>query len=146
MDWAQTLPMAAAALLTPIVIYLWGRAFPPSPASLGERLEALKARNGWVDGVATLFMFAGLAAPFVYFGRDVNSVGLPIVGLMFGLMVIFHFLWVCIATLPFGVERFREFWRFYELRWGIGVKGIQFVYIPIAMLGVISGAYIWAGR
>jgi hypothetical protein len=146
MDWAQSLSIAAATLLTPVVVYLWGRAFPPSASNPGERAEDLKARNGWIDGVATFFMFAGLAAPIIFFWRDLNAVGAPVIGLMFGLMVIFHFVWVCLATLPFGVQRFREFWRFYELRWGIGVRGIQFVYIPIAMLGVISGAYVWANR
>jgi len=146
MDWAQTLPIAGATALTPVVVYLWGKAFPPDPFRLGERPEYLKARNGWIDAVATCFMFAGLVTPMVLFGRHLNSIGAPVIGLFFGLMVIFHFLWICVATLPFGIDRFREFWRFYELRWGIGTRGIQFVYIPIAMLGIISAAYIWANR
>ena len=43
-----------------------------------------------------------------------------------------------------GLPRFREFWRFYELRWGIGVTGIKLVYIPFAVLGLVAALKIWA--
>ena len=143
MDWLTGLPILAATCLTPLVVYLWGKAFPPDPLRELESPADLKARNGWIDVIATCFMFIGMITPIVLFGRNLNSVGMPAVGLMFGLMVIFHFVWVCIATLPFGIRRFREFWRFYELRWGIGMRGIKIVYIPFAMLGFFSAAYIW---
>jgi len=90
-------------------------------------------------------MFIGLALPLALFGRNINSVGIWAVGLMFGLMVGMHFLWICVATIPFGgLARFREFWRFYEIRWGIAMKGIRVVYIPISLLGLVSAVKIWA--
>lgn len=134
----------AATLLTPLVVTLWSRAFPPAPLSEQENAQTLRARNGWIDGIATVFMFVGLFLPLVLFGRNFNAVGIWAVGLMFGLMVSMHFLWVCVATIPFGgLNRFREFWRFYELRWGIGMKGIRAVYIPISLLGLLSVVKIW---
>lgn len=135
----------AATLLTPLVVTLWSRAFPPEPLDNDESEKTLRARNGWIDAIATLFMFIGLFLPLVVFGRNFNAVGIWAVGLMFGLMVSMHFLWVCIATIPSGgLTRFREFWRFYELRWGIAMKGIRVVYIPISLLGLFSAVKIWA--
>ena len=135
----------AVSLLTPLLVTVWSRFFPPSPLGDGENKETLRARNGWIDLVATLFMFIGLFAPLIIFGRNFNSVGGWTVGLMFALMVSLHFLWVCVATLPSGgLPRFRESWRFYEIRWGIGMKGIRLVYIPISLLGLRSVIKIWA--
>jgi hypothetical protein len=143
MDWSSGISIVAATVLTPVIVYFWGRAFPPDPFRELETAEYLRARNGWIDVVATCFMFVGMLTPLFLFRDNFNSVGMWAVGLSFGLMIIFHFVWICIATLPFGHGRFREFWRFYELRWGIGTRGIQFVYIPIAMLGLVSAAAIW---
>jgi hypothetical protein len=135
----------AATLLTPLVVTLWSRAFPPAPLGEQENEKTLRARFAWIDGIATMFMFVGLFLPLVFFGRNFNSVGIWAVGLMFGLMVSMHFLWVCVATIPFGgLKRFREFWRFYELRWGIAMKGIRVVYIPISLVGLFSAVKIWA--
>jgi hypothetical protein len=143
MDLLTTFPILAATLLTPVVVYLWAKAFPPEPFDKSES-NALRARNGWIDATATVFMFIGLITPLLLFRHNFQSVGVWGVGLMFGLSVILPFSWVCVATFPFGgLLRFREFWRFYELRWRIGIRGIKIVYIPFAMLGLISAAYIW---
>jgi hypothetical protein len=134
-----------ATLLTPLVVTLWSRAFPPAALGELEGKEILRARNGWIDAIATIFMFIGLFLPLVLFRHNFNAVGVWAVGLMFGLMVSMHFLWVCVATMPFGgLPRFREFWRFYEIRWGIAMKGIRVVYIPISLLGLFSAVKIWA--
>ena len=144
MPLSLVLSTVAATLLTPLVVTLWSRAFPPAPLDAQESKENLRTRNGWIDAVATIFMFIGLFFPLVLFGRNFNNVGIWAVGLMFGLMVSMHFLWVCVATIPFGgLARFREFWRFYELRWGIAMKGIRVIYIPISLLGLFSAVKIW---
>jgi hypothetical protein len=135
----------AAALLTPLVVTLWSCAFPPAAFGDSKSTVALRARNGWIDAVATIFMFIGLILPLVLFRHDFSSVGVWAIGLMFGLMVSMHFLWVCIATIPFGrFSRFQEFWRFYELRWGFAMTGIRIVYIPISLFGLYSAIKIWA--
>lgn len=137
--------VVAAMVLTPLIVYLWSRAFPVrgNPEFAGVEYQTLKKRNGWIDLVATAMMFVGFALPFMLipYVRKENAVWL--FGMAIGSMVIFHFLWVCAATRSIGGYRSREFWRFYELRWGIGINGIKFVYIPIGMLGLISAAMIW---
>jgi hypothetical protein len=139
------LSFVAASLLTPIVITLWSRTFPPALLGEMENKEELHKRNGWIDSVATIFMFAGMFLPFLLFRSNFNSIGIWAIGLMLGLSVSFHFIWVCLATLPFGgVGRFREFWRFYEIKWGIAMNGIRFVYIPISLIGLVSIFKIWS--
>lgn len=138
------LSTAVATLLTPVVIAIWSKAFPVQDSSEFFLIdyETLKKRNGWIDAVATVFMFIGIAIP-IALHRYLAGAGMWIVGLVFGLMVILHFLWVCVATLPSGTQRFREYWRFYELRWGIGILGIKVIYIPIGTLALFSAAMIW---
>jgi hypothetical protein len=135
----------ASIVLTPLIVYVWSRAFPvrSDPEFAAIDYQTLKKRNGWIDLIATAMMFAGLAAPFLLipFVRKENAMWL--IGVAIGSMVIFHFLWVCAATRSFGGQRAREFWRFYELRWGIGIAGIKFVYIPLGVLGIVSAVMVW---
>lgn len=135
----------ASIVLTPIIVYLWGRAFPVrnDPRFAAFDYQTLKKRNGWIDLVATAMMFAGLGTPLLLipFVRKENAMWL--VGVAIGSMVILHFLWVCVATRSFRGQRAQEFWRFYELRWGIGITGIKFVYVPIGVLGMVSAVMAW---
>jgi len=59
-------------------------------------------------------------------------------GLGLGLMVILPTLFILMVTLPQGSVRVREFMRFYETKWGIGIRGLRWIYVPIAMLGLVS--------
>jgi hypothetical protein len=137
-----SLPGAIALLLTPLLVLLWRRLSPPSETSefdpLGPAL--LAKRNGWLNGLFTFLMFVGLALPLVLcllFLRAKPPNPLFPVGLLFlsfGLMVLLPVAVVACITLREGAPRFLEFWRFYELRWGIGLRGIAWVYAPIAML------------
>lgn len=135
----------ASAVLTPLIVYLWSRAFPVRDdlefASIDYK--TLKKRNGWIDWIATVMMFVGLAVPLVVFPFVRKDNAMWLVGLAIGSMIIFHFLWVCVATRSFAGRRAREFWRFYEVRWGIGMAGIKFVYIPIGVLGLVSAVMVW---
>lgn len=134
-----------ATAVTPLIVYLWGRAFPiANNSEFGSvDYDTLKKRNGWIDVIATLTMFIGVLLPFLLVGlvRKDRVIWLP--ALAIGLMVISHFAWVCAVTLPSGAPRFREFWRFYELRWGIGISGIKLVYIPVGALGVVAAVMLW---
>ena len=132
--------VAIATVITPLIVYLWARVFPvannPEFASLDY--ATLKKRNGWIDAVATLMMFIGLLLPILFVGSVRRDRVMWLVALAIGLMVIAHFVWICAVTLPNGRVRLREFWRFYELRWGIGIRGIKVVYIPLGALGVFA--------
>jgi hypothetical protein len=99
-----------------LLVKWWARLTPPASESEFDRLdfEALRARNGLAP--ATFWLLA----------------------LGFGLMVLLPVAYVAAVTLPHGAQRFREYWRFYELKWGIGLSGIRWVYIPIAILGLVS--------
>jgi hypothetical protein len=103
----------------------------------------LKKRNGWIDAIATLMTFIGLLLPFPL----IHAISEDRVGYLFplalGLAVACPFAWVCAVTLPTGRARFREFWRFYELRWGIGMRGIKLVYVPLGALGAGAAVMLW---
>ena len=135
---AKTLPVFATIVLTPMVMRLWSRLSPPANLSGFEDFGALRRRNGWINLVFTFAMFCGFALPFFLFGRKLNSVGWPSLGLAFGGAVILPWSWICAATLPLGLSRYHEFWRYYELRYRIGMAGIAAVYLPLAFIGVAS--------
>jgi hypothetical protein len=91
--------------------------------------DRLRARNKWLDRAFTLLMFVGLLVPFLVMHK-LGSVQLDlrVIGLAFGNMVVLPTAFVAAITLPSGIGRFREFWRYYERKWGIGSKGIAWVY------------------
>jgi hypothetical protein len=51
-------------------------------------------------------------------------------------------LFIFAVTLPAGgPARFREFLRWYELKWGIGQRSISAVYMPFYAFGLIGLGY-----
>ena len=46
---------------------------------------------------------------------------------------------------PYLSQRFQEFWRFYEIKYGIGIRGITWVYTPIGLLGIMGPFMIFIG-
>ena len=83
-------------------------------------------------------MFCGLCLPFLLFAKRTNTVGWPALGLAFGGSVVIPWLVICILTLPAGLSRYHEFWRYYEIHYGIGMTGIKVVYVPLAFIGAAS--------
>lgn len=134
----RALPIFAAIALTPLVMRGLGKLFSPAQPDEFEDFRELQARNGWINAVACWLCVGGVFLPFVLFGRRLKDVGWPALGLAFGAAVVLPCLWVCIATVPRGLARYREFWRFYELRYHIGITGITVIYVPIAILGMAS--------
>ena len=128
-------------LLTPLAVAAWQRLTPPPSESEFDALGAdvLKARNKYLDHLFTFLMFAGAVTPLPFI-RNASSPAHAIawLGLGLGLMVDLPVAVIAGITLRHGVKRFREFWRFYEIRWGIGMRGIVLVYTPIGLLGVAS--------
>jgi hypothetical protein len=97
----------------------------------------LRARNRYLDHLFTFLMFVGLFTPFAFIrGAATRTHAIALLGLGFGLMVDLPVAVIAGITLRHGVPRFREFWRFHETRWGVGVRGIALVYTPIGMLGI----------
>ena len=145
MDWTSPgFAGAIAALVTPLVVLIWQRAFPVSSFSQFDLVgrDELQRRNNWIDRAATFLMFVGLMAfvvPYVLGAPRNDPIGLA---LGFGLMMWLPASFVIGVTLPQGTNRFREFLRWYELKWGIGMRGIAYVYVPLFVLSAFALAYV----
>ena len=129
----------ASAVLTPLVVALWARITPVSALSEFDRMGAgqLRARNKWLDYCFTLLMFVGLLAPIAALPLLKSERLAPwLVGLALGNMVVLPTSVIAAITLPKGEARYREFWRFYEVKWGIGLRGIAWVYGAISVLWI----------
>lgn len=113
----------------------------------GVDFDVLRNRNGWINNISVLLHFVGLfvggiflmAVGFYYPSLQKSDLSpywiLPI---LIGTMIILPFIFVSLCTLPLGVQRFREYWRFYELHYKIGIKGIKVVFLPIGILGLVA--------
>ena len=134
-------------LLTPLIVRWWSRAAPPAETSAFDSLgmDVLRARNNRIDIVGTVLSFCGLLTAFpFYFGSGKSNSGWPL-GMGFGMMVIFPVTFFWLATRHGGLARWHEFWRFYELKWGIGLRGLRWLYVPIALLGIVSSVMVLSG-
>jgi len=146
-DWTSPqVHGAIGAALTPIVIAIWKRLFPVSSFSEFDhvRRDDLKRRNNWIDWIATLVMFLGLASWFVPYSKGLPTNDPIGAALGFGLMMWLPASFILIVTLPRGLSRFREFLWWYELKWGIGIRGIAYVYVPLFVFA--AAALIYAFR
>ncbi len=130
----------AAAIGTPLLMKLWGRLSPPGQVSEFDQYspEELKRRNNWIDRVGVMLSLSGICFPLYLYANGVSKHNPWPLGLGFGLMVILPTAFFALVTLPKGGGRFREFWRFYELKYGIGLKGLTVVYVPLSCLGLVS--------
>jgi len=139
----MALSILASAALTPIIVALWAKVTPVATRSEFDHLGAgeLRARNKWLDHCFTLLMFVGLLVPFAFPQLLKSEQHAPwLIGLGFGNTVVLPTAAIAAVTLPKGTARFREFWRFYEVRWGIGLRGIAWVYGLISILWVFCAA------
>jgi hypothetical protein len=118
--------------------------------AIDEALEAaepdLGPRNRRLDYVSTVAGFFGLVAPifFMHGGRG-NSRDLLLLGLGFGLMIDLPVLVIVALTLPSGVPRLVEFWRYYETRHGVGRKSLLMLY-ALGLLGIVCALLLASGR
>ena len=113
---------------------------PPSDLTRFDSIgiEMLTKRNNWIDNIGQVLSFSGLLTAFpFYFGQTESESFWPL-GMGFGCMVIFPVSFFALITWRNGYDRWLEFWRYYEIKWGISTGGIKWVYIPIALLGFIS--------
>ena len=121
-----------------------GRRFPVRPSSEFPHatLEGLRTRNGWIDGMCAALCIVGIFAPLWLYEHAAGPHDWRPLGIGLGLMVCLPLLFACLVTLPFGASRLREFGRYYELRYGIGIRGIAVTYSPLVAVGLIA-AVLW---
>jgi hypothetical protein len=147
-DHAVAVSIFASAVLTPLIVSLWAKITPVAGRSEFDGMSAdqLRSRNKWLDRAFTVLMFAGLAAPMPFFPNpDLKPLAPWLIGLAIGSMVVLPSAVIAVLTLPRGAVRFREFWRYYEVKWGIGLKGIAWVYGFITLVWVVSLARLLLG-
>jgi hypothetical protein len=119
---------------------LASRLFPPKPTSQFDCIsrEELRRRNLWIEVAGTviwptvmLLIFIGLMT----FGLNQSAWR---IGLLFCFPITVTLVFVCAVTLPRGLSRFREFWRYHELKNGVRLRALLALYIPLAILGFVS--------
>jgi hypothetical protein len=140
-DRTSAVSVVASAVLTPLIVSLWAWITPVAGKSEFDGMSAdqLRSRNKWLDRAFTVLMFVGMAAPIPLLPNpDVKPLAPWLIGLAIGSMVVLPSAVIAGLTLPKGAVRFREFWRYYEVRWGIGLKGIAWVYGLITLVWVVS--------
>ena len=140
---SKSIELLLSVALTPIILFLWGAVFPVTdePEFDGYDFEAMKKRNKWINNISVALHFVGLCLPipFLVSATDSDPELVPWgIALVFGSMVIVPFVFVTAITLPQGIKRFREYWRFYELHYGIGIRGIKAVFVPIGLIGIAA--------
>jgi hypothetical protein len=140
MTYRTLLAAFISFVLTPLVMKSWSRMAPVASASEFDRMgmEQMRRRNDWIDNLFTLLMFVGLLSPFLLYHFKIGPQNFWPIGLGFGFAIILPVTFVMLITLRKDTHRFHEFWRYYELKWKVGLKGIRALYIPLAILGLVS--------
>ena len=113
-------------------------AFPSSENQSAPDYQTLRARNAWINGVAQVLFVAAFGVTLWRLPR----MGLVALGIACGMAVAVPFVWVCLATLPFGLDRYREFWRFHQLHYEMGTMGAVALALPFAAAGAICAAIL----
>lgn len=98
----------------------------------------LSARNRWIYVISSLLGVIGFLVPFGLFGRNMNDVGWPAVGLAFGSAAVLSWGWVAVVTLPFGFSRYREFLVYYKERHGTGLIVTTVLCCAFVLFGLAS--------
>lgn len=124
----------------------WGTVVPDWKTRGPEFAVELRARNRWIDWLSVLSGLLGLISPFALFGKDINTVGWPALGIEFGGLAFFPLIFICLVTLPFGLQRHMEFWFYYEIRHG-GLSRAWVCLAPCLVIGLASvialAARVW---
>jgi hypothetical protein len=141
--------------------YLSDRLFkliPPKKNSEFDciRWEQLRSRNNWIEICGSVIFLGGwVAIPVFYYAGAAahneikDGVVLLRTGWQIGFWLCFPvflvLLFVAIVTLWQGFTRFREYWRFHELKHRTRLAALLALYIPSAALGVISAFMLFVG-
>jgi hypothetical protein len=120
---------------------VWTSGIPIKSETAARRDLAL--RNIWIDGGALVvfgvsFTAIGSASLETQAAPSIWSAGV-LLTLPFAAMILF----VCAATLPRGSARLAEFWRYHQMRHGIGGRRLAGLYAALALIGLVSAVKIW---
>lgn len=129
-----------AGFATPIVMSLWGKLSPPAKSSPHDSFseQELIRRNNWINNISIVLLFVGIGVSLLLYENGASPHDPWPAGLGFGLMVILPVTFISLVTLPRGIRRYGEFWRFYELKYKVSLKSIFILYLLLGLLGVVS--------
>jgi hypothetical protein len=137
--WRIALSTFAATVFTPIILRALSRILP---AQRGDALEvdSLSHRYRSLELWSQLAAIVGVigAVAFFILMRVGNTPW--IIGLVFGWPVLVAIVFIAAFTLPHGLSDWRDFWRFYELRYNIALRFVAPLYAALAVLGLVSTA------
>ena len=139
--WRIALSIFAVTVLTPIITRALSRALPPRHSdtveadSLSRRYRSLEL---WSHLAAVIGVLGAIA--FLILLRVGNTPWL--LGVVFGWPVLVAILFIAMFTLPHGLSRWREFWRFYELHYRITLRILAPLYVSLCALGLLSTAVL----
>jgi hypothetical protein len=123
--------------LTPVIMRALARKFPARSGDPGE-CESLRRQYRRLElgsQLAALAGIIGLIALLILF----HVGNTPwIVGAGFGWLVLAPVLLIAAFTLPRGVARWRDFWRFYELTYHVSLRFLAPLYVALCALGIVS--------
>ncbi len=134
-----------AVALPLLLIAWWMRRNPPAKSSRYDQIgpDLLKSRNGWIEDLGHLMSILGPigAWPLLKIESELEN-EFWIAGVALGLMAIIPIAVFRIATASGGRERWFEFWRYYELNWGVSAKSLWWLYLFFALIGLVSAGGI----
>jgi hypothetical protein len=136
----SALSITAAMFLTPVIMRLWRRRSPPSQVSAFDLFspDELKRRNRWIYIIVYFLSFVGIISPVLLYANGISKHNPWPVGLGFGLAVILPFIFVSLITLSQGINRFREFWRYFEIQNKLSLSSIFIFSVPLGAIGFVS--------
>jgi hypothetical protein len=139
--WTTPVVIAASAFLAPLLARALSRAFPPQRPAW-DQYEALRTHYNALEFSSQLVaVAAGISSVcFLIAVRPANTPWL--IGVVFGWLVLAPVLLIALFTLPRGISRWREFWRFYELRYKISLRFLAPLYAMLCFVGIISTAVV----
>ena len=111
---------------------------PPKKKSAFDALswDELRRRNGWIETAGLVVFgctFLGFFVLFLAFGTNDAWQAGAVMGLPFFVL----FLFIGLVTLKSGWTRFREYWRYHELKHRIRLAVLLSLYIPSTALGLV---------
>ena len=137
--WTTPLVIAASICLGPLIGRALSRAFPPQQP-VPDEYEMLRSRYNGLNVAAQLVSVAAIISSAYFLFTFVPDNTPWVVGVVFGWLVIAPVLLIAIFTLPRGFAHWREFWRFYELRYKINLRFFSVLYTLLCLVGIISTA------